>query len=585
MRKKFKHFMRHRREREEPEEKPVFLVGVWQNGQVVPADRKQAHTFYVRHVPPSVHLKEGDIVEIQIPRFVRTDSAGEFQKKLGNINDPFSPTLLAMAQAHLPTTFSESAENEGKQAVVPPLEKRTDLREVPFMTIDGADARDFDDAVWGEKTDKGYHIRVAIADVSWYVLPASALDKEAFKRGNSTYFPDRVVPMLPFSLSNGMCSLNPNEDRGAMVCDIYLNKQGQKTAHKFYRALIRSRARLTYNEVQNFMDSGAGLENVKEPLTALIEAYHHLKELRQKRGVLELDVPERKVSLNDKGQVVGVSQRLQTDSMQLIEEMMILANVSAAETLEKAGVATMYRVHDRPSEEKLTRFNDFLKSLGFKKRLSDVSGTSFNEILHRVDGKKMDYAMNTFVLRTQAQAEYSPDNIGHFGLALPKYAHFTSPIRRYADLMVHRALVSALKLGKGGLTSDEEKQFDEIAEHISFTERNSASAEQNAVDRYLAGYMHEKIGELFYGRISAVTVFGCFLMMNGTGADGFVPFRTMHGDYYKVDEKGARLIGRHTGRVYKMGDEVPVILRECDPITGGMIFSFARTKDLKNQKN
>lgn len=585
MRKNFKHFIHHRREVEKPEEKPVSVVGVWQNGQVVPADKKVKNTFYVRHVPPSVKLKEGDIVEIQVPRFVRSDSAGEFQKKLGNINDPFAPTLLAIAQAHLPTTFSESAENEGKNAVVPPLEKRTDLREVPFMTIDGADARDFDDAVWAEKTEKGFHIRVAIADVSWYVLPESALDKEAQKRGNSTYFPDRVVPMLPFSLSNGMCSLNPNEDRGAMVCDIQLNQKGQKLSHKFYRALIRSKARLTYDEVQTFMETGAGLEIVKEPLSALIEAYHHLKELRQKRGVLELDVPERKIDLNEKGQVVGVSQRIQTESMQLIEEMMILANVSAAETLEKAGVMTMYRVHDRPSDEKLTRLNDFLKSLGFKKRMTEVSGTAFNEILSRVEGKKLDYALNTFVLRTQAQAEYSAENIGHFGLALQKYAHFTSPIRRYADLMIHRALVSALKLGKGGLTPSEEQNFDEIAEHISFTERNSASAEQNATDRYLAGYMRERIGELFYGRISSVTAFGCFLMMNGTGADGFVPFRTMHGDYYKVDEKGARLIGRHTGKVYKMGDEVPVILRECDPITGGMIFSFARIKDLKRQKN
>lgn len=580
MRQNFKHFMRRRREREVPDEKPVFVVGVWQNGQVVPADKKNKKTFYVRHVPPSVKLKEGDIVEIQVPRFVRADTAGEFQRRLGNMKDAYAPTLLAMAQAHLPLSFSEEAEKEGRQAVVPPLEKRMDLRLVPFVTIDGADARDFDDAVWAEKTPKGYHIRVAIADVSWYVLPESALDREAQKRGNSTYFPDRVVPMLPFSLSNGVCSLNPHEDRGAMVCDIHLNKKGQKVSHQFYRALIQSQARLTYDEVQDFMVSGEGLDAVKAPLEALIEAYHHLRQLRQKRGVLELEVPERKITLNEQGQVVHVSQRLQTDSMQLIEEMMILANVAAAETLEKAAVPTMYRVHDRPSEEKITRFNDFLKSLGFQKRLPEVSGTAFNDILNRVAGKKLGYALNTFVLRTQAQAQYSPENIGHFGLALARYAHFTSPIRRYADLMVHRALVRAFKLGRGGLTADEEKNFAQIAEHISFTERNSASAEQDAVDKYLAGYMREKIGQLFYGRISSLTAFGVFLTMNDTGADGFVPFRTMRGDYYRLDEKGARLVGRHTGQVYKMGDEVPVILRECDPITGGMIFSFARPKDL-----
>ncbi len=579
MRKNFKKHFRHQSERPVQSDTLVSVVGVWQNGQVVPADKKNKHTFYVRHVPPSVKLKEGDIIEIQIPKFVHADTAGEFQQRLGNIQDPFAPTLLAMAQAHLPTAFSKAVEKAGQSAVLPPLEKRQDLRQVPFMTIDGADARDFDDAVWAEKTDKGWHVRVAIADVSWYVLPESSLDKEAQKRGNSTYFPDRVIPMLPFSLSNGMCSLNPNEDRGAMVCDLLLNAQGQKKSHKFYRALIRSRARLTYDEVQEFMTTHQGLENVQEPLTALIQVYHLLKELRQKRGVLELEVPERQVQLNAHGQVTGVSQRIQTESMQLIEEMMILANVAAAETLEQYHAPTMYRVHDRPSEEKLVRFRDFLHSLGMKKGLPQVSGQAFNEILMRVRGKKMDYALNTFVLRTQAQAEYSPENIGHFGLALARYAHFTSPIRRYADLMVHRALVGALKLGRGALTATQIKQFADIAEHISFTERNSASAEQNAVDKYLATYMHDKIGGLFYGRISAVTSFGVFLMMNETGADGFVPFRTMHGDYYKVDEKGSRLIGRHTQKVYKLGDEVAVILRECDPVTGSMIFSFARSKE------
>ena len=258
---------------------------------------------------------------------------------------------------------------------------------------------------------------------------------------------------------------------------------------------------------------------------------------------------------------------------------LILTDISA-ETLEKLGAPTMYRVHDKPSAEKMERFNDFLKSLGHKSLGGDIRSSDFNKILQKTDGKKMDYAMNTFVLRTQSQAEYSPENIGHYGLALARYAHFTSPIRRYADLLVHRALVGALKLGKGALNDRKIEDFDELAEHISYTERASANAEQNAFDRYMARYMHDKIGGLFYGRISSVTSFGVFLTMNETGADGFVPFRSIHGDYYRVDEKGARLVGRHTKNVYKMGDEIPVVLRECDPITGMMMFAFTRPKDI-----
>lgn len=580
MRNNFKRHYRHRRDVAPTNEKPVLVSGVWQNGQFTPADKKIKRTFYVKHVPPSVKLKEGDMIEILLPRFVSADAAGEFQRKIGNINDPYAPTELAMAEAHLPHAFSDEAEKMAQRATVPSLEKpRQDLRNLPFCTIDGADARDFDDAVWGEKTSKGYHVIVAIADVSWYVLPDTALDKEAYQRGNSTYFPDRVVPMLPFALSNGMCSLNPNEDRGALVCDIELNQSGQKVKHKFYRSLIRSQARLTYDEVQKFMDEGQGIVPiVQDSLKALICVFDLLRQKRQARGVLELDVPERKVELSPKGQVLSVHERVQTPSMQLIEELMILANVAAAETLEKLNAPTMYRVHDKPSAEKMERFNDFLKSLGQKSLGGDIRSSDFNTILQKTDGKKMDYAMNTFVLRTQSQAEYSPENIGHYGLALARYAHFTSPIRRYADLLVHRALVGALKLGKGALNERQVANFDALAEHISYTERASANAEQNAFDRYMARYMHDKIGALFYGRISSVTSFGVFLTMNETGADGFVPLRSIRGDYYRVDEKGARLTGRHTKKVYKMGDEIPVVLRECDPVTGMMMFTFARPK-------
>jgi len=569
-----KHFEQKRREAlDSKDDKPVFVTCLWTNGQAEPLNRKIRQSFYVKHIPPSVHLTEGDVIEVEVPAFVRADQAAVFKRLICNRNDPFAPTMMSMAEFHLSENFPESVEKETTKAVVPEVNKnRKDLRNIPFVTIDGADAKDFDDAVWAEADKTGWHIMVGIADVSWYVRPGSELDKEAFRRGNSTYFPNYVVPMLPFKLSNGVCSLNPNEPRGTMVCEVWLDKNGHKKKHKFYRALIQSVARLTYDQVQAVMD---GKEKLDVDLEALISVYGLLKKQREKRGTLELDVPERQVVLDSKGHVKEIHLREQTPANQLIEELMILANVSAAETLTELGHGAVYRVHDSPSAEKMETLNAYLKSLNKKTLPLHAQPKDFDNLLKGSTFWKQNYALNTFILRTQAQAVYSPENIGHFGLALTQYAHFTAPIRRYSDLLVHRLLVTGLKLGDGGITPDQVKNLAGLCEHISFTERQSASAEQNAVDRYLAMSMQDKVGELFTGRIASVTTFGLFIMLDKTGAEGFVPFRAMHGDYFKFDEKRTRLVGKHSGKTYQLGDSIKVILCECNTATGSLLFKIA----------
>ena len=549
------------------------MVGIYEDGYVHSVDRRLSRDFELVRVPPSIKLQNKDIVVADIPMVRDRNPKATFIKKIGNFTEAFAPTLIAIYQHSLPVAFTEAAEKQAQNLKVPPVDKdHEDLRQIPFVTIDGADARDFDDAVWAEETNEGFHVMVGIADVAWYVRPGSALDMDARLRGNSTYFPDRVLPMLPFELSNGVCSLNPNETRASMVCEVWLNKQGKKLHHTFRRALIKSVCRLTYPEVQDALDGKTPIVGLEQEIDTLNKVYRVLAKLRANRGVLELDVPERQVILDKKGHVKAIKVRESLDSMKLIEELMILANVSAAETLESADVPTMYRVHDRPSDEKRERLNAFLTSLHYKGVREDAVPKDFNAILLKADGTKQDYAINEFVLRSQSQAEYSPNNIGHFGLALSHYAHFTSPIRRYADVLVHRALIRALKLGAGALTAEEADTFENIAEHISATERQSAAAEMDAVDRYTASFLAGREGEVFTGRISSVTAFGLFVAIDEYGADGFIPFRLMTGDYYEYDDEAQRLVGRGSGKTYQMGDEIRVILMECEPETGSLLF-------------
>lgn len=557
------------------------MVGVYENGHVYSVDRRLKQAFLVLDIPREIQNK--DVVIIDIPMIHSREPVARFVRKIGSMTDPYAATLIAIYLHHLPVAFSQQSEKEVMHLKVPePDTNRVDLKHIPFVTIDSVDARDFDDAVWTESdkdplNEGGYHVMVGIADVAWYVRPDSALDADARLRGNSVYFPDRVLPMLPFELSNGVCSLKPMESRAALVCEIWLDKTGHKLRHQFIRALIQSKRRLTYDEVQDALDGRIPIRGLETEMNALKTVYELLCQNRQKRGVIEIDVPEQEVSLNAQGSVVSIHTRIQTESMQLIEELMILANVAAAETLEEKGVPTMYRVHDRPSSEKLSVLNSFLKSIGLKPTysLNDQSmPADFNHILEKAQNSSKDFAVNEFVLRSQSQAVYSPENIGHFGLALKRYAHFTSPIRRYADIMVHRALIQALKLGEGELSKENESTFDEIARHISQTERQAASAEQDALDRYIASFLKDKINCVFKARISSITEFGLFVRLTNYGVDGFIPIRTLSGDFFDYDDEQQALIGRGKGKKWLVGDCVSVVLKEASPITGGLLFKI-----------
>ena len=424
--------------------------------------------------------------------------------------------------------------------------------------------------MYAEPDGAGFRLIVAIADVAHYVRPGSALEQAARTRGNSVYFPDRVVPMLPEALSNGWCSLRPQEDRGCLFAELNIDVDGRKRSHRFGRGLMRSAARLTYEQVQLAHDSG---DDLGLPLQQLYAAFRALLAARIARGTLDLDLPERKVRLDAAGRVLGVTPRPRLDSHRLIEEFMVLANVAAAEELERLHQPAMYRVHAPPADDKLGFLRDFLHGLGITLPPGDqVHPRDLDRVLRRVAGTPEAPLVNDVMLRSQSQAEYSRENIGHFGLALSRYAHFTSPIRRYADLLVHRALIRGLRLGPGALADDEASRFEATAVHITATERRAQLAERDAIDRYLAAYMADKVGANFAARISGVTRFGLFVTVAESGASGIVPVRSLPDDYWNHDEREQTLTGRRTGLSFRLAQEVEVRLAEASPITGGLVF-------------
>jgi len=500
-------------------------------------------------------------------------------ERYGDVSAPGQISLIAIHEQGLPTRFSGEAEAEARAASPVALEKREDLRESPLITIDPADARDHDDAVFAEPDPDpdnpgGWHLIVAIADVAHYVRPGSALDKDSWVRGNSAYFPDRVIPMLPEALSSEMCSLKPGEDRACMALHVWIDKEGNKREHKFVRGLMRSAANIPYPEVQAAIDgipspeAAPLLETVLKPL---YEAHTALDHARQARRPLEIESEEKKITLDDDGRVVDIRPREPLRAHRVIEDMMILANVCAAETLEAHRVPCMYRVHEEPSLEKLEELREFLASLDFKlPRAQVVTPRLFNKALARFRDTPHERLINDVVLRSQTQAYYSPHNRGHFGLALARYAHFTSPIRRYADILVHRGLIRALGLGPDGLTDAEAESMGATGEHISQTERRAMAAERDSVDRYLAAYLAGQVGQSFKGRISGVTRFGLFVTLDPSGGDGLVPVSSMVGDYYAYEPGRHALVGRRHGRVYQLGDEVEVRLLEAEPVSGGL---------------
>ena len=494
-------------------------------------------------------------------------------ERLGKLGDARAVSLLVIAMHDIPTEFTPDAVAEARRAKAITLtarSKRDDLRDVPLITIDGADARDFDDAVYAEPVAEGFRLIVAIADVAHYVRPDSALDRNAWLRGNSCYFPDRVVPMLPEELSNGWCSLKPDEDRGCLYVEMIIDKQGQKLRHRFGRGLMRSAARLTYEQVQEAQDAGT---ETHLPLPTLYAAFRALLGARVARGTLDLDLPERKVVLGEDGKVASIAPRSRLDSHRLIEEFMVLANVCAAEELERLVRPCMYRVHAPPSDEKLDNLRTFLRQFDISLPPGNqIHPRDIDNVLKKVAGRAEAPMVNEVVLRSQSQAEYSPENVGHFGLALARYAHFTSPIRRYADLLVHRALIAGLKLGPDGLTGEEIARFADSAEHITATERRATLAERDAVDRYLAAFMADKQGVVFQARISGVARFGLFVTVIENGASGLVPMASLPDDYWMFDEATQTLSGRRSRHVYHLADVVEARLSEASPLTGGLIF-------------
>jgi ribonuclease R len=555
-------------------------------GRLVPIDKKNlGRELNIPH-GATMDAQDGDLIACEVARSGRYGlPSGRVVERLGSLKSERAVSLIAINAHGIPSVFSKEVLAEAEAAKPATLDAhREDWRDVPLVTIDPADAKDHDDAVFAY-ADKdpanrgGFIIDVAIADVAHYVTPGSKLDREAMYRGNSCYFPDRVVPMLPERISNDLCSLKPNADRAALAVRMVIGADGRKRSHRFHRVLMRSHAKLNYAQAQAAIDGNPDdttrplIERVLKPLWA---AYAALKIARGERDPLDLELPERKIILKPDGMVDRVITPERLDAHRLIEEFMILANVAAAETCERMKTPLIYRVHDEPSPEKLEGLREFLTSLDINLPKTGALRTEqFNRILDRVKHDDNRDLVNQVVLRSQSQAEYSADNYGHFGLNLRRYAHFTSPIRRYSDLIVHRALIRGLSLGDGGLPgSVDHAQLAEIAAEISATERRAMAAERETVDRLIAHFLADRVGATFEGHIAGVTRAGLFVKLDETGADGFIPARTIGDEYYRYDEAHHALRGEDSGTTYRLGDRATVKLVEAAPVAGALRFEI-----------
>jgi ribonuclease R len=527
------------------------------------------------------------------------------------LGDPFAPrsfSLIAIHKLGIPDVFTGDTLDEAARVSELPLgDDREDLTHLPIVAIDPADARDHDDAVWAAPDDDpanagGWRAVVAIADVSFYVRPGSELDREARRRGNSVYFPDRVVPMLPEILSAEVCSLKEGEDRAALACHLQIGTSGALKSWRFTRARVRIAANLAYEDAQAMIDEkplpfreGAGMGDVTASLHETspapspegdgLDVLHSLRHLwacwralakaRDAREPLDLDLPERRVVLDETGRIMSVAPRERLDAHRLIEDYMIAANVAAAKALEAKKAPVMYRVHEPPSREKLVALKDYLETFDVPLALGQViRPATFNHVLDRVGDADFRPQVMEQVLRTQTQAYYAPANQGHFGLSLGSYAHFTSPIRRYADLVVHRSLVSAYRLGAGGLAQSDAEAMDVIGETISGLERRAMEAERDTIDRYVAAYLAEKVGETLPARITGVQNYGFFATVEGIGGDGLMSVRDLGGEYFRFDEAARTLIGEQSGEEYTLGQRIDLRLAEANPVSGALRFEL-----------
>ncbi len=568
---------------------PTSLLGIYRStpegGRLIPIDKKFDREWRIDSADAH-DARDGELVEA-----AQTSPPGRLglpgarvTARLGDPSAPKSVSLIAIHTHGIPLQFPENVLTQARTAKpVRTPDDREDLRHLPLVTIDPADARDRDDAVLAihdedPKNAGGFIVWVAIADVAHYVRPGSDLDREARRRGNSTYFPDRVVPMLPMDLSADLCSLHENVARPCLAVEMIIDAQGQKKSHRFTRGLIKSVASLNYQQVQSAADGKPDaktamlLDQVIKPLYA---AFAALTVARNKRQPLNLDLPERRIELADDGKVTSVAFKERLDAHRLIEECMIKANVCAAETLQSNRQTALFRVHEEPAREKLDALRDIAQNTGLVLAKGQVIKTAhLNRLLDGAAGSDNAETINMAVLRSMTQAYYSPKNTGHFGLSLHRYAHFTSPIRRYSDLVVHRALIAQHGWGEDGLTFDEVENIQETAEHISQTERRSMLAERDTSDRYLAMFLSERVGGEFSGRVSGIARFGLFVKLLETGADGLVPLSTLGNEYFDHDANAQTLTGQKSKTRIALGDPVKVKLREATPVTGGLLFEL-----------
>lgn len=540
------------------------------NGQLrlVPVDRRLRQDFALSSAEP---LRVGELLMAEV-RGSGVRAVAHVTQRLG---DPFADRSLSLIEIHakgLPHVFSAEALAEAEAAAELPLGPRADWRAIPFVTIDPADARDHDDAVFAAPHPEGGHLlRVAIADVSFFVRPGTVIDREAFARGNSVYFPDRVVPMLPEALSAGVCSLKAGADKAVLGCEMHISESGTLRSFRFERAVVRIAANLAYEEAQAAIDSGA----VHPLLAPLWAAWRALDAARRRRGPLELDLPEPRVLLDPAGNVADVVVRERLDAHRVIEELMIAANVAAAKQLERKKAPVMYRDHEPPSRDKLLALRDYLETFGIPLALGQVIRPAlFNRVLARARDHEDARAIAEQVLRSQTQAYYGPANTGHFGLALGAYAHFTSPIRRYADLLVHRSLVASLGLGEGGLPEGAGRRFAAIGDHISMTERRAMEAERDTLARYVAAHLHRREGETVMVRVTGVQKFGLFATVEGLGGDGLLPVSALGPEHFWFDEAARALESETSGTRYRVGQRLEVTIASADPATGAVLFAL-----------
>ena len=563
----------------------IFRGNPHGGGRLEPVDKKMLGKELAIPAGATADAQDGDLIAVETSRAPRLGlPTARVVERLGSLRSERAVSLIAIHTHGIPSVFRRETQLEADAAKPATLHGREDWRHVPFVTIDPPDAKDHDDAVQAESdlapnNHGGFIVNVAIADVAHYVRPDSALDREALVRGNSVYFPDRVVPMLPERISNDLCSLRAHEERPALAVRMVIGADGCKRSHSFHRIMMRSAAKLSYQQAQLAIGgrTDEDTETLVKPVHApLYVAYETMVRARNERQPLDLDLPERKILLKGDGTVDRVITPERLEAHRLIEEFMIMANVAAAETLEKARVPLIYRVHDEPGIEKVNALREFLATLDIPFAKGGVlKPEAFNRILARVKGRDSEQLVNEIVLRTQAQAEYGAENYGHFGLNLRRYAHFTSPIRRYADLIVHRGLIRAMKLGHDGLAeATDQKALGEISAQISATERRAMLAERETNDRLIAHFLSDRIGASFDGRISGVTRAGLFVRLRDTGADGFVPARTIGDEYFRYDEKGHAMVGSRSGESYRLGDQVTVKLVEAAPVAGALRFEL-----------